>query len=174
MAARALPRRLRLGVALVLGAFALASCATIADVSDEVPTSVVPDFTLQPTFGSVELETGFTPDPFTTDVVAGGSISLQELNADYRGYVAQAPDYSLFYEAGTFFDLFISADSSADLVLLVNGPDGSWFFNDDNQGLNPGLEFMSPMPGRYDIWIGTYSSDDFGADAVILISELGF
>jgi hypothetical protein len=33
-----------------------------------------PDFTLEPNYGSVRLETGFTPDPWTKSILAGGSI----------------------------------------------------------------------------------------------------
>ena len=35
-----------------------------------------PDYSLDPTYGSETLEEGFLPDPYTVDLVAGGSIDL--------------------------------------------------------------------------------------------------
>ena len=58
-------------------------------------------------------------------------------------------------------------------TLLVNAPDGSWYCNDDSNGLNPMVSWSSPRSGQYDIWIGTYGSGSGMASATLTISELG-
>lgn len=131
-----------------------------------------PDFTLDPAFGSVELSAGFSPDPYRVTIVAGGPVDLRAWNSNYRGYVAVAPDYSLFYEAGSVFDLTIYVESDIDSVILINGPDGQYYFQDDFDGLDGGYTFESPQSGRYDIWVGTYSASDFGAETSLLITEI--
>lgn len=125
---------------------------------------------LSPAFGSVELRAGFVPDPNTVDLIAGGNVNLG--SRGYAGYVADAPDYNLTYQASSTWPLVIRADSSEDLVLLVNAPDGSWHFNDDysGYGLNSAIVFENPQSGLYNIWVGTYGSST--ASATLYISEL--
>ena len=126
-------------------------------------------WSLQPTYGTVELESGFTPDPYRRSMTAGGSQSLDGIG--YYGYVADAPDLDLVYEAGVF-DLTIKVENtSADTVLLVNSPDGQWHFNDDFNGLDPSITFESPVSGMYNIWVGTFDGDF--ADSRLVITELG-
>ena len=127
------------------------------------------DWRLEPAFGTVELRAGFSPDPNRTELVAGGNINLDRLG--YWGYVANAPDVDLIYQASSTWPLVIRAESDADLVLLVNAPDGSWHFNDDypGYGLNPAIVFQNPQSGTYNIWVGTYGSST--APAVLMISE---
>lgn len=125
---------------------------------------------MSPAYGSVELRAGFVPDPQRISLTAGGNVNLS--SAGYTGYVANAPDYNLTYQASSTWPLVIRADSSADLVLLVNAPDGSWHFNDDysGYGLNSAIVFQNPQSGLYNIWVGTYSSSL--APATLYISEL--
>lgn len=126
------------------------------------------NWSLDPTYGGVSLESGFQPDPFRRSMTAGGSSNLSQLG--YYGYVAEAPDFSLNYTSG-FFSLTIKVeDTNADTVLLVNGPNGSWHFNDDTNGLDPSITFNNPADGRYDIWIGTF--DGNFADSTLVITEL--
>ncbi|TVQ26740.1 MAG: peptidase S1 [Spirochaetaceae bacterium] len=128
------------------------------------------DWRLVPAFGTVELRAGFVPDPNRTELVAGGNINLNDLG--YWGYVADAPEVDLIYEASSTWPLVIRAESDSDLVLLVNSPDGEWHFNDDypGYGLNPAIVFDSPQSGMYNIWVGTFSSST--APAVLFISEI--
>lgn len=133
----------------------------------------MPNWNLQPSYGSVNLNTGYTPDPFFASVQAGGSIPASNVGSNCRGYIAQAPDYRLSYQAGNTFPLYIYAISSSDTTLVVNGPDGQWYCNDDGgNGLNPSLTFNSPRSGQYDIWIGTYSSSAGFPQANLYISEV--
>ncbi|WP_338243393.1 hypothetical protein [Aurantiacibacter hainanensis] len=130
------------------------------------------DYSLDPTYGSVTLEAGFTPDPFTVNLSSGGSREASSAHDSCRGYIANAPDYRLNYESGGF-PLIISVDSNVDTTLVVNGPNGSWHCDDDSgeKSLNPMVRIDKPMSGQYDIWVGTYGSDDI-EPAVLQISEL--
>jgi hypothetical protein len=126
---------------------------------------------LNPTYGVVNLTTGFTPDPWVGAVQSGGTINAQSINQSCAGFIADAPDVRLNYTSGTL-PLIISVASSADTTLVVNGPDGSWYCNDDGpNGTNPSLRFNNPTSGQYDIWIGTYGNSSF-QPAQLNVSEL--
>lgn len=127
-----------------------------------------------PTFGSVSLNAGFTPDPYTVAITAGGHIdAASRSNGQCQGMIADAPDFSLYYTAGSW-PLSIGARSNTDTTLVVNGPDTSWYCDDDGgEGLNPHMTFSNPQSGRYDIWIGTYGTGSDLAEATLTISEIG-
>jgi hypothetical protein len=131
-----------------------------------------PDWSLEPDYGSVDLSGGFLPDPHMVDVMSGGSVDLADFG--YYGFVSAAPDYNLYYDAADY-DLFIYvAEANGDTVLLVNDPNGDWYFSDDEDGLGlrSGLRFAFPESGLYNIWVGSYS-DEF-LDTVLAISEQGW
>ncbi|MGK0266804.1 MAG: hypothetical protein ACI82N_001057, partial [Maricaulis sp.] len=108
------------------------------------------NFSAPPTYGSVNLNAGFTPDPFNVRITSGGSIPATNVSPECRGWVANAPDYSVNYAAGGF-DLTIGATSGSDTTLLVNGPNGEWYCDDDSgEGLNPLIHLNYPTSGRYD------------------------
>ncbi len=128
----------------------------------------------QSNYGQVTLQAGFLPDPSTVQVQAGGTVdaTTQGLPAGCTGFVSDQPDYKLFYTPGAY-SLYIFATSSADTTLIINDPNGNWICNDDANGsLNPMLMFSNPSGGRYDIWVGTYSSGGL-QPATLQISELG-
>ena len=126
------------------------------------------NYSLPPTYGSVSLNPGFMPDPYQVQVVAGGTIDASSLSSACVGMIANAPDYRLQYGSGGS-QLFIGVTSSADTTLVVNAPDGSWYCNDDYNGLNPVVGGEMPDGGQYDIWVGTYGSST--APATIFITE---
>jgi hypothetical protein len=131
------------------------------------------NYNLNPAYGTVNLTAGFTPDPYVVNVLSGGrNDAAQTVSSSCRGFVADAPDVRLNYSAGSY-PLIISVNSGSDTTLVVNGPDGSWYCDDDggNQGLNPSLRFNNPQSGQYDIWIGTYGNASNQA-AQLNISEL--
>ena len=77
----------------------------------------------------------------------------------------------LHWSGGGNLPLVISVSSNRDTTLVVNGPNGRWYCDDDSgEGLNPSLRFGSPMSGQYDIWIGSYSGDY--VSGTLSISEL--
>ncbi|MGY6660969.1 MAG: peptidase [Glycocaulis sp.] len=131
------------------------------------------DYTLQPNYGDTSLRAGFSPDPYVIPLQSGGSIDVSRtIGGSCRGYVSNAPDFSVNYSAGSVLPFRIGVSSGRDTTLVVNGPDGNWYCDDDGgEGLNPLLHFGSPMSGRYDIWVGTYGSAS-NHDALLFLSEL--
>lgn len=117
------------------------------------------NFNADPNFGTLSLRAGFTPDPQVVAVQSGGSINAESLSSSCRGFISNAPDVRLHYSSGSY-PLILSVASRADTTLVVNGPDGSWYCDDDGgeHGLNPSIRFNRPQSGRYEIWIGTYGN----------------
>jgi len=151
-------RRLALGVgvaAVLLGCY--------------VSRLAAQDVSLAPTYGSLELTSGFDKDPRVIQVTAGGPIKTNK--AGVFAYVAKAPDFKLYYTAGKL-PLTIHVESDADTTLLINLPDGTWVANDDQApgNVNPLLRFANPQSGRYDIYVGTFASNP--ARAKLYITEL--
>lgn len=126
------------------------------------------DWTEDPAYGTVTLRAGFTPDPHTTRLTAGGGteVSISGCN----GTVANAPDVDLNWTGGSS-TLYIYSTSSNDTTLLVNLPDGSWVCDDDSFGdLNPLIIINDAPSGLYNIWSGTFGDDT--TSARVMISEL--
>lgn len=121
------------------------------------------DYHQNPTYTTLNLNTGFTPDPVTVQMSSGGSNDASALNnqqhaGDCLGMVATAPDVRLNYTAGNTYPLIISAHADGDTTLVINGPNGEWYCNDDRASgdLNPAVNIPHPASGQYDIWVGTY------------------
>ena len=131
------------------------------------------DYNQPPSYGSVSLSSGFAPDPYTVNLQSGGSIDASSrLGGSCRGYIANAPDFRLNYSAGSTLPLILSVNSGSDTTLVVNGPSGNWYCDDDDgNGVNPSLRFNNPMSGQYDIWVGTYASSSL-QPATLHISEV--
>lgn len=119
-------------------------------------TSVAQNWQLEPTYGTARLAAGFQPDPHTVELQAGGDIDARGLGEGCAGLVADAPDYDLQYEAGSY-PLGMYVRSSADTTLVVNAPDGTWHCADDSVELDPVIVFDPPQSGLYDIWVGSFS-----------------
>jgi hypothetical protein len=150
---------------------ASAALALTPGVSVAQKTVAKPDFTLDPNYGEVDLETGFTPDPWTRSILAGGSVPASAAESGCEGSVSAAPDLKLNFEAGEF-DLTIRARAGEDTTLLVNTPGGQWLCDDDSGGdLDPMVLISDPQSGRYDIWLGAYG--DKMVQSTLEISELG-
>ena len=126
---------------------------------------------LDPNYGTLRLEAGFTPDPRVISLRAGGDISAQRAGSGCNGFITNAPDVRLHYEAGDF-PLIISVDAGSDTTLVVNGPNGEFYCDDDSgEGTNPSVRLNNPQSGRYEIWVGTYRSGN-SQPARLHISEI--
>lgn len=119
------------------------------------------------TAGGMRARAGFTPDPIRVNIYSGGSINASRLGGACVGMIANAPDYEFTYTAGSY-PLSFGVVSSSDTSLVINGPDGRWYCNDDAQGLNPIVSFSRPRSGSYDVWVGAVGSP---ASSILLISE---
>lgn len=146
--------------------------AILALAAFAIPASAQ-DINGEPHFGSVSLTAGFADDPYVVTLRSGGSVDSSRLGNGCRGFVSTRPDVRLNYSAGSL-PLIISVDSNSDTTLVINGPDGRWYCDDDSgeRGLNPAVRFHSPRSGRYEIWVGTYGSAS-NQPARLHISELG-
>ena len=129
-----------------------------------------PDFSRPPSFGTLTLRTGFSPDPTIVNVTAGGRLNAATIDPACVGSVANSPDVRLNFTAGSDLPLIISVGSDSDTTLVVNGPDGRWYCNDDTNGVNPVVRFNSPASGQYDIYIGHYQQGS-SIPAQLYVSE---
>ncbi len=121
-----------------------------------------------PTYGTVSLRAGFTPDPHEMSITAGGSISVGISGC--TGKVSDAPDIDLTWRGGSS-TLYIYSMSDEDTTLLVNLPNGSWACDDDSLGdRNPLIIVRNAPSGLYNIWSGTYGSGLASTD--VMISEI--
>lgn len=143
-----------------------------ATIAAAAAPAAAQDFDADPNFGAIDLASGFTPDPQVIEVRSGGSLNAQSLSPSCRGFISNAPDVRLNFDAGSL-PLIISVAARADTTLVVNGPDGSWYCDDDTgvNGLNPMVRFNNPQSGRYEIWVGTYANASL-QPAQLHISEL--
>lgn len=145
----------------------LSSEGPVSGGSSETNGSAFLDFNDDPTYGLIELKSGFAPSPHSVEVVSGGSIDVAavERGTDCLGYAAKAPDLSLSWSGSSSnLRVYYEADDPADdTVLIINTPDGQWICNDDahEDTLNPQLNLSSFDDGRYDIWVGSYYEDEF-------------
>lgn len=122
------------------------------------------------TFGDVNLDEGFVPDPHEISLVAGGSIEPDYGECNY-GHVAEDPDVDFFYTTSGGSNLYVYVNADEDTTLLINKPDGSWVCDDDLLGnRNPVVVVTGAAGGLYNIWVGTFGSDT--APATLYISEI--
>lgn len=131
------------------------------------------DPALPPEMETVTLEAGFRPDPYTVALVSGGPVYMAYVGATgCRGYGPEAPHINLEWDPGTtreFLRIFFVSENDATMV--IQGPDGEWYCNDDSFGtLHPALDFENAQAGTYHIWAGSYS--EFGAaDGMLYITQ---
>jgi hypothetical protein len=145
-----------------------------ADEPDALPSnSPRPNVGASPTYSTLNLRSGFQPDPRTVSVQSGGSLNARVVGGECLGFIASAPDVNLNWTAGSgVLPLIISADADEDVTLVVNGPDGTWYCDDDGgSGTNAQLRFDNPGAGLYNIWVGTYESAD-NHQTTLSISEI--
>lgn len=129
------------------------------------------DISADPTYETVRLDAGFEDDPYLVELQAGGSMDASDLGGACTGLIADAPDVRLIYSSGSL-PLILGNVSESDTTIVVNGPDGRWYCDDDGgEGVDPLLVFDEPQSGQYDIWVGTYADADL-ADSVMFITEI--
>lgn len=122
------------------------------------------NYSASPLYGTTSLSSGFTPDPFTVEVTAGGGTANPISGAGCVGYIAAGqPDVNVQYTAGSTWDLAFGVDSGSDTALLIRSPDGRWSCNDDSDGLNPEILFENPRSGTYHVWVATYGEETVSA-----------
>lgn len=152
---------------------ATAVLAGLAATTVAAPAAACPDYALAPTFGHIELSAGFTPDPYVRNITAGGSTSIANCGGTgWAGFVTTAPDFDLYWN-GSSAQLTIAVQSVTDAVLLINAPDGTWYYIDDYRGTDPAAVFQNPQAGLYDIWVGSYDGSSRNP-GILVITELAY
>lgn len=152
-------------LAVFMGGLFLSTLATSV-AADE------PSWQAAPLYETVDLTSGFSNDPYEVSVKAGGGDAVSSgLAPECIGNInAERPDVDLNYEAGNF-PLFITVDSADDTTLVVFGPEGRWYCNDDFGSLDPMVVFQNPESGNYNIWVGVHSGNDT-PDATLSFTEI--
>ena len=125
---------------------------------------------LSPVFGEATLSAGFdNGDPLQRRFRGGGPNDASRLPGSCTGNVGTAPDFRVHYTAGNR-ELIFRSVSGADTTLVINGPDGRWYCDDDSFGdLDAEYRFISPRSGTYDVWIGVVGMRE--ADTTFVVSE---
>lgn len=119
-------------------------------------------------YGEIHLSAGFTPDPYNVEMHAGGGSSANHLPGACVGNISEAPDFEITYDAGSL-PLVFRTLSRADTTLVINGPDGRWYCDDDSYGDGDAeVRFGRPQSGTYDIWVGVFGET---APATLIITE---
>lgn len=134
----------------------------------------MPNWQATPLYGTITLSGGFSPDPHTATVSAGGSSANPVSGSGCTGYLnLSAPDLDLNYSSSGSLPLTISASAERDVSLVVYTPDGRWLCDDDSgEGLDPMITISSPRSGNYNVWVATYASGST-VQATVGFSELG-
>ena len=139
---------------------------------EALPTTATgPDPALQPFYGEVSLAAAFQPSPFTVQFIGGGRNRIADFvaGAGCRGYVSEAPDYSVSLSelrSSLWFGIY----SPADMTLLISDPAGNWHCSDRNPGGDPLIGFNLASSGFYDIWVGSAAQGNYAA-AIFYVSE---
>jgi hypothetical protein len=117
------------------------------------------------------LRAGFTPDPRTLTMKAGGDTEVDMGECTY-GYISESGAMGIEYTAGSL-DLYVYAESDGDTMLLIETPSGDVLCDDDSYGsLNPLVHIEDPESGLYLVFVGSYSQGAF-QEATVYVSELG-
>jgi hypothetical protein len=146
---------------------AVAAAASVAAGS----AMACPNWQAAPSFGQIDLSAGFMPDPYVRNITAGGRYDLAGCFNSYGwgGSVASKPDFDLYW-SGYSGALTIAVQAQGDAVLLINAPDGQWYYADNSAGGQEALTFSNPQEGLYDIWIGAYNGGR-GIPGQLIITE---
>ncbi len=120
------------------------------------------DWTLEPTFGDLELETGFLPDPYGFEILSGGPVYAGDAVPGCNGYAMPNPDLNFYWTGNDGFlrIFFVPFVEGRDTTLIINDATANWHCNDDTYGVNPSIDFEQAPSGWYSIWVGSFSPDE--------------
>ncbi len=95
-------------------------------------------------------------DAVSVEVRAGGADRNAVPGSGCSGFINDAQPTAALTVDGAG-PLAIYAVSGSDTTLLVSDPAGRWHCSDDARGSDPAVTFAQAAPGRYVIWVGTFS-----------------
>ena len=110
--------------------------------------------------GQITLAAGFMPDPQVRSGIAGGPVAAGSIPNNYggncRGYTQAQPDH-VMVTTTPFSYMRVHVQANGDPTLIIQDPNGSFWCNDDENGLLPAIS--GPWDaGTWRIWVGSYSS----------------
>jgi len=112
-------------------------------------------------FGTIQLATGFQPDPKVAAGTSGGQRAASTMMQGCQGFISAQPDHILNLTT-QFRWLRIFAESGADTTLVIQGPDGRVQCDDDTFDRNPAIQ-TGFTPGQYRVWVGSYRQGENSA-----------
>lgn len=134
-----------------------------------MPVGVQPQ--MAPSFGMLNLRSGFMPDPQVASGTSGGPVVASQVDPRCRGHISPQPSHVIMSQTG-FRNLRLIVNAGADLTLVVMLPNGQFVCDDDGGDSNNPLVTTASPPGPIRVWVGSYSANR-SAPYNIGISELG-
>jgi hypothetical protein len=127
-----------------------------------IATTIPPklDYQSPAIYGEANLSNGFSPDPYSVGMTAGGVVDVSYLGGSCKGFATSAPDLRVNFGGGgsSLLRIYFIA-SNGDPAMVVNDPYGNFYCVDDSFGtVNPTIDFNNPAGGSYDVWIASYSA----------------
>ncbi len=100
------------------------------------------------------------------DHVAGGHANLANcghaIGGTVAGYVSTEPNYRFTLLGADHYSVYFEAHARCDTILLINAPNGTWYYDDDSAGGHDPrirLRGSANVNGAIDVWIGSYGTD---------------
>lgn len=118
------------------------------------------------TYGGAILNDGSAQTVLTGQ--AGGSRAAGEMHPGCSGWIAQVPDHVI--DISDQMDVTFRVRSATDTTMLIVGPHDSKVCSDDEDGLNPVVR-GTMLPGRYQIFVGTYEQLETTAEYTLSVSR---
>lgn len=180
-------RAVVLGASIAFGSCTLAACtdepddakapllaaASVPAEQEAVERQDEPTLALDAREGSlatVEVSPGFTPDPLRYEGSTGPrTIDAHDFDERCRGWLSPEPELVLSAER-PFAELAVMVASTADVTVLVVGPDGDARCGDDEEGTHAIVRDLFEQ-GTYRMWVGTAEREE-GVRFVLALSEL--
>ena len=112
-------------------------------------------------------------NPQTVSLQAGGNQSITGCGIRFgsdrgRGYVTEAPDFSIRLSGMERYRITFSVRSRCDSILLINTGQANWFYDDDDNGnYDARITLTRPSNGWMDIWVGTHDGSVCDAELTL-------
>lgn len=115
---------------------------------------------------TLEISSGDLQEASTT-IETDIEVESLGLRPTCTGRIGPTPGLRLTLAAAGTLD--VSARGQADTVLVIRGPDGRWFCDDDLPAgvLHPGVEIADAAAGEYLVWVGGFDAHSAGRAATV-------
>lgn len=122
-----------------------------------VANTIVLDVLAEPARGHVDFSPETRIDPRVILDIAASTTDAFGMADGCLGFITPSrPDVVIDAAAG-LPQLMVYMVSEVDGTLIVQGPDGQLYCNDDFEMLNPGVMIQNPAPGAYSVFAGSYA-----------------